>query len=531
MALLELEKLRRDINTLFGYVKCLMAKEDETSPLVATEWSANHYTATGNPYTAGTYVFWNGHVYKCKFPNDGLPPTNTTYWLDLGEGHLLAEEQSDWNATGGRRFILNKPTNTSDFVNDGEDGSSPFVTQDELNAALPDPQNLDEVLAEGSSAPTREAYIKEIGLYDNENSPLETPGYATISASGFKTWFKDKTGLSIFNFSEGFINVFKGAFYFRLSFPTLTANRTATFQDKSGVVAYLSDISGSTSEEDPIFNAWLATNPLASFITTETDPAFTAWLATNPLNGKEDTSNKVASFTGNETSTSKFPVVKAIIDYFTSTQIKTILGISTLSGSNTGDQDLSGLVVKNTAITGATKTKVTYDSKGLITSGTDATTADINDSTDKRYVTDALLAIIGTIAQSGQGTYAGTITWTAGAAPSGTTNFSYNWIKIGNLAALNISLFYSTAGTTVTAVTLTLPPGAPTPIKPPGFTGALNTLYQATGKISAGATSTTTVATHAVLRSNAANTGFEIYIGQTSGTSAIVTVSVIYFSA
>jgi hypothetical protein len=46
-------------------------------------------------------------------------------------------------------------------------------------------------------------------------------------------------------------------------------------------------------------------------------------------------------------------------------------------------------VAGNTAITGATKTKITYDSKGLVTSGADATTADIADSTNKRYVTDA----------------------------------------------------------------------------------------------------------------------------------------------
>jgi hypothetical protein len=105
-------------------------------------------------------------------------------------------------------------------------------------------------------------------------------------------------------------------------------------------------------------------------------------------NAKEDGANKVTTFTGNETSTTKFPVVKAILDYFSATNIKSILGITTLSGSNTGDQDLSGLVVKNTAITGATKTKITYDSKGLVTAGSDATTADIADSTNKRYQTD-----------------------------------------------------------------------------------------------------------------------------------------------
>lgn len=49
----------------------------------------------------------------------------------------------------------------------------------------------------------------------------------------------------------------------------------------------------------------------------------------------------------------------------------------------------------NVAITWATKTKITYDAKWLVTSWTDATTADIVDSTDKRYVTDANLIVIG----------------------------------------------------------------------------------------------------------------------------------------
>jgi hypothetical protein len=52
-------------------------------------------------------------------------------------------------------------------------------------------------------------------------------------------------------------------------------------------------------------------------------------------------------------------------------------------------------VASNTAITGATKTKITYDAKGLVTAGADATTADITDSLNKRYVTDANLTVIG----------------------------------------------------------------------------------------------------------------------------------------
>ena len=56
---------------------------------------------------------------------------------------------------------------------------------------------------------------------------------------------------------------------------------------------------------------------------------------------------------------------------------------------------LDGKVDANASITGATKTKVTYDAKGLVTAGADATTADIADSANKRYVTDAQLTVIG----------------------------------------------------------------------------------------------------------------------------------------
>ena len=68
----------------------------------------------------------------------------------------------------------------------------------------------------------------------------------------------------------------------------------------------------------------------------------------------------------------------------------------TLNGVTSAIQtQLDGKVDENGAITGATKTKITYDAKGLVTAGADATTADIADSTDKRYVTDAQLTVIG----------------------------------------------------------------------------------------------------------------------------------------
>lgn len=54
-------------------------------------------------------------------------------------------------------------------------------------------------------------------------------------------------------------------------------------------------------------------------------------------------------------------------------------------------------VDKNTAIIGGTYTKISFDNKGLITGGVNATTADINDSANRRYVTDADLVDIGNL--------------------------------------------------------------------------------------------------------------------------------------
>ncbi len=64
---------------------------------------------------------------------------------------------------------------------------------------------------------------------------------------------------------------------------------------------------------------------------------------------------------------------------------------------------LDGKVDENATITGATKTKITYDSKGLVTVGADATTADIAASTDKNYVTDAQLVVIGNTSGANSG--------------------------------------------------------------------------------------------------------------------------------
>jgi hypothetical protein len=110
----------------------------------------------------------------------------------------------------------------------------------------------------------------------------------------------------------------------------------------------------------------------------------------------------------------------------------------------------SNFVASNTPITGATKTKITYDAKGLVTGGADATTADIADSINKRYVTDANLVVIGNTSGTNTGdetesSILSKLGWwrihetTSGSNSSGTSNTISKSIQIGTITdILNI---------------------------------------------------------------------------------------------
>ena len=157
-------------------------------------------------------------------------------------------------------------------------------------------------------------------------------------------------------------------------------------------------------------------------------------------------------------------------------------GATTSWGSITGtlasQTDLnSALLAKvtgNSSITGATKTKITYDSKGLVTSGVDATTADIADSLNKRYVTDAQQSIIGNTSGTNTGDNATNSQYSGLAASkqdtlvSGTNIKTINSITLlgsGNIttgSVTNVSAL--TLGTSGTDLSSTIATGTTTPI-------------------------------------------------------------------
>ena len=83
------------------------------------------------------------------------------------------------------------------------------------------------------------------------------------------------------------------------------------------------------------------------------------------------------------------------------------MNLDTLPDGTT--RKLSNYVTKNTAITGATKTKITYDAKGLVTAGADATLNDLEDVVITDAETADLLRYNGTnwANAPASGTYAG----------------------------------------------------------------------------------------------------------------------------
>lgn len=135
------------------------------------------------------------------------------------------------------------------------------------------------------------------------------------------------------------------------------------------------------------------------------------------------------------------------------------------AGADAAIADITGLqtaldskVDENAAITPGTKTKITYDAKGLVTAGADATTADIADSSNRRYVTDADLTklantsgtntgdqnLFSTIAVSGQSnvvadTTGDTLTLVAGSNVTITTDASTDSITISAAGSGGVS--------------------------------------------------------------------------------------------
>jgi hypothetical protein len=180
-----------------------------------------------------------------------------------------------------------------------------------------------------------------------------------------------------------------------------------------------------------------------------TPSALKTALALNNVDNTSDANKPVSSATQSALNAKQDTLVSG-------TNIKTVNGTSVLGSGNisissavawggvTGTLSnqtdlqtaLDGKVDENSSITGATKTKITYDAKGLVTAGADATTADIADSTNKRYVTDAQLVVVGNTSGTNTGDNATNSQYSGLAASKQDTLVSGTNIKTVNSTSL-----------------------------------------------------------------------------------------------
>jgi len=126
---------------------------------------------------------------------------------------------------------------------------------------------------------------------------------------------------------------------------------------------------------------------------------------------------------------------------------------------------------------------------------------------------------------------AAAVSFTAGLDPATVISNSYNWTQVGNLVTYQITLRYTTAGTTVTNVNVAFPADMPSPLEQSGMTAASQQLYPNTIRGANGATGTMTSSGTGSIRRNSGDTAYEFNEPIASGTYSVFWIFGSYFTA
>ena len=159
----------------------------------------------------------------------------------------------------------------------------------------------------------------------------------------------------------------------------------------------------------------------------------------------------------------------------TATLIRSKLGITTLSGSNTGDNatntQYSGLATSKQDILQSTVNIKSINGNTLLGAG-DLVVGNLPQSSYSvlaNNTNSTSVPIAQVFKDVGEQSYVGaTPTWAGTTAPSGITNHSYQWSQIGKTVNLRVNLDYAIAGSNLTAVSFDLPSDCPIPKLPLG---------------------------------------------------------------
>lgn len=362
------------------------------SPYVSTEWNANHTTAQGNQYVIGDRVWYNGNVYACIANNDGINPSNPAYWTLQSAGYRLRQTPVDWNASSGDYQILNKPTLAT------------VATTGDYNDLIntPAPQGLQDVITT-----------------DNDltlNNTIE--GNATNLLWNANTEFK------IYPDALGFFEVFVGKYPPSESKLKISAtegylySKGATTQqfktDTTSLYIQTPAVSGGTASVGQVLTLQNASTGAVEYTTLPSTSGFVPYtgatqdvdLDQNKLSAEsiyiEGTNgsghlhmkHQSADATATGQSTALWADTNGDIKWKNDNNYKTTLKTS----ANVADRvytfpdETCELMPRNAAITGATKTKITYDADGLVTAGADLAATDIPSGIDATKIGAGLVS-------------------------------------------------------------------------------------------------------------------------------------------
>jgi hypothetical protein len=408
------------------------------APYVSTEFNANHATALGNQYVIGDRVWYNGSVYACIANNDGINPTNPTYWTLQAVGYRLRQNPVDWNASSGDYQILNKPTlatvATSGDYNDLINTPSPQGLQSVINTdndltnnniiegnatnltfqnnvqfkILPDPSiGFFEVFV--GKFPPNESKL----LVDPLNAYLYTKGATTQQFKTDSTKLYIQTpAVSAGTASVGQVLTLANASTGAVEYTTISAGSgtvTSVGLTMPAPVNPAFTVSGSpvttsgtlavsangTASQYVDGTGALQSFPALSGFVPYTGATQDVDLDANKLSAEsiyiEGTNgaghlhlkHQNADATATAQSTALWADKNGDIKWKNDGNYKTTLK----SSSNTADRiytfpnETAELMPRNAAITPATKTKITYDADGLVTAGADIVASDISNST------------------------------------------------------------------------------------------------------------------------------------------------------